>query len=83
MILITDILIWFKTIDYQAPGNQSEEKYKQTADKYEWVKDQESKIYLLSIYSKSQRENIPDDEILQILKDIGLKLEDSPETKWC
>lgn len=39
-----------------------------------YLEDQDSKIHLLSIYSKAQRENIPVDEILQILKDLGLKL---------
>jgi len=31
-------------------------------------------IYLLSIYSKAQRENIQVEEILQILKEMGLEL---------
>jgi mRNA-degrading endonuclease RelE of RelBE toxin-antitoxin system len=39
-----------------------------------YLQDQDRKIYLLSIYSKAERENIPVDEILQILKELGLKL---------
>lgn len=39
-----------------------------------YLEGRDSKIYLLSIYSKAQRENIPVDEILQILKEMGLEL---------
>ena len=39
-----------------------------------YLEDQEGKIYLLTIYSKAERENIPVDEILQILKELEIKL---------
>ena len=36
------------------------------------LEEQGNKIYLLTIYSKAERENIPVNEILQILKEMGL-----------
>lgn len=38
-----------------------------------YLEGRDSKIYLLTIYSKAQRANIPVDEILQMLKELDLR----------
>lgn len=39
-----------------------------------YLAGQENKIYLLNIYSKAERENIPVNLILEVLKELGVKI---------